>query len=165
MWWPGSFQTVSSVKYLSFSVDTAPQWILWKQGGPIPKGFKRWPLKHIADTTCVSRISLYCRSSGLLSSVPINVKFWVRAPNGCCILQLTLGLTKFLYANSFKLVFLGAKAKFQGWNKLPAAANSYRRTIDGSLKRLAEWPSCPDLCFSILAPRRHLVTIVHSFNL
>ena len=26
-----------------------------KQGGPIPTGLKRWPLKHHADTTCVSQ--------------------------------------------------------------------------------------------------------------
>ena len=39
-----------------------------KQGGPIPTGLKRWPLKlieHLADTT---GISPSCKSSGLLSS-------------------------------------------------------------------------------------------------
>ena len=31
VWWPGRFQNVSRVRYLSFSIDTAPQCILWKR--------------------------------------------------------------------------------------------------------------------------------------
>ena len=75
-----------------------------KQGGPIPTGLKRWPFKlfkHLADTTCVSP-----SPAGPAGCCPlnflylVNLKFRVRAPDGCC---------KVLYASSF--VLLGAKAK------------------------------------------------------
>ena len=61
-----------------------------KQGGPIPTGLKRWPLKlikHLADTTCISPAP-----AGPAGCCPlnflylVNLKFRVRAPNGCRIL-------------------------------------------------------------------------------
>ena len=63
-----------------------------KQGGPIPTGPKRWLLmliKHLADTTCISP-----SPAGPAGCCPLNLlyllnlKFRVRAPNGCCILSL-----------------------------------------------------------------------------
>ena len=60
-----------------------------KQGGPIPTGLKRRPLKlikHLADTTCISP-----SSAGPTGCCPLNIfylvnlKFRVRAPNECCI--------------------------------------------------------------------------------
>ena len=62
-----------------------------KQGGLVPPGLKRGPFKliqHFANTTRVSP-SLAC----LAGCCPpyflnlMNLKFLVRAPNGCCILQ------------------------------------------------------------------------------
>ena len=114
MWWPGRFQTVSSGQALVFFYRHGTRMYLMKekQGGPIPTGLKRWPLKlikHLADTT-----SVLPSPAGPTGCCPlnflylINLKFWVRAPNGCCILQL--GRTKVLYATS--LVPLRAKAKF-----------------------------------------------------
>ena len=61
-----------------------------KQGGLIPPGLKRWPFQlfqHFADTTRVSP-----SPAGPAGCCPlnflnlINLKFQVRAPNGCCIL-------------------------------------------------------------------------------
>ena len=52
-----------------------------KQGGPISTG------KHLADTTCISPSPagpVGCCPLSLLYLV--NLKFRVRAPNGCCIL-------------------------------------------------------------------------------
>ena len=60
-----------------------------KQGGLVPPGLKRWPfklIKHFADTTRVSP-----SPAGPAGCCPlnflnlINLKFRVRAPNGCCI--------------------------------------------------------------------------------
>ena len=61
-----------------------------KQGGPLPTGLKRWPLKlgkHLVDTTCISPFpagSAGCCPLNVLYLV--NLKFQVRAPIGCCIL-------------------------------------------------------------------------------
>ena len=61
-----------------------------KQGGLVPTGLKRWPfklIKHFADATGVSP-----SPAGPAGCCPlnflnlINLKFRVRAPNGCCIL-------------------------------------------------------------------------------
>ena len=61
-----------------------------KQGGSIPTGLKRWPLKlvkHLADTTCVSQSPAGPAGCCLLNFLYlVNLKFRVRAPNGCCIL-------------------------------------------------------------------------------
>ena len=56
VWWPGSFPTVSRGRVLVFFYrhSTRMYFMKKKQGGPIPTGLKRWPLKHLADTTCVS---------------------------------------------------------------------------------------------------------------
>ena len=92
VWWPGRFQTVSWGQVLVFFYRHSTRMYLMKekQGGPIPTGLKRWPLKlikHLADTTCVSP-----SPAGQTGGCPlnflylINLKFWVRAPNGCCIL-------------------------------------------------------------------------------
>ena len=57
-----------------------------KQGGPIPTGLKRWPLKlikHLADTTCISP-----SPAGPAGCCPlnflylVNLKFLLRAPMG-----------------------------------------------------------------------------------
>ena len=53
------FQTVSRGQVLVFFYRHSSRMYLMKekQGGPIPKGLKKWPLKlikHLADTTCVS---------------------------------------------------------------------------------------------------------------
>ena len=59
-----------------------------KQGGSLPTGLKRWPLKlikHLANTTCLSPSPAGPASCCPLNSLyPINLKIWVRAPNGCC---------------------------------------------------------------------------------
>ena len=61
-----------------------------KQGGPIPIGLKKWPLKlvkHLADTTCISP-----SPAGPAGRCPlnflylVNLKFRERTLNGCCIL-------------------------------------------------------------------------------
>ena len=84
-----------------------------KQGGLVPPGLKRWPLKlikHFADTASVSPSPAGpagCCHLNFLNL--INLKFRVRAPNGSCI-QSSLGRTKVLYATS--LVLLVTKAKF-----------------------------------------------------
>ena len=59
VWWPGRFQTASRGQVLVFFYRHSTRMYLMKekQGGPIPMGLKRWPLKlikHPADTTCVS---------------------------------------------------------------------------------------------------------------
>ena len=93
VWWPGRFQTVSRGQVLVFFYRHIIRMyhMKEKQGGPIPRGLKRWPLKfikHLANTTCVS-----LSPAGLTGCCPlnflylINLKFWVRAPNGCCILK------------------------------------------------------------------------------
>ena len=80
------FKLWAGVIYLSFSTDTAPQWILWKrikQGGLVPPGLKRWPfklIKHFADTTRVS-------PSGRLSFV-----FHLNDPFICLHIIYTLAL-------------------------------------------------------------------------
>ena len=60
-----------------------------KQGGPIPTGLQRWPLKlikHLANTTCILP-----SPAGPAGCCPlnflylVNLKFRVTAPNGCCI--------------------------------------------------------------------------------
>ena len=55
---PGRFQTVSRGQVLVFFYrhSTRMYFMKEKQGGSIPTGLKRWPLKlakHLADTTCV----------------------------------------------------------------------------------------------------------------
>ena len=48
-----------------------------KQGGPIPTGLKRWPLKlikHLADTTCVSP-----SPSGPTGGCPLNFLYLIKA--------------------------------------------------------------------------------------
>ena len=60
------FKLWARVRYLSFSIDTSPECILWKRSR---EGQSVWPfklVKHLADITCVFPIS--CRFSGLLSS-------------------------------------------------------------------------------------------------
>ena len=92
VWWPGRFQTASRGQVLVFFYRHSTRMYLMKEklGGPIPKGLKRWPLKfikHLAYTTCVKP-----SPAGPAGCCPlnflylINLKFWVRAPNGCCIL-------------------------------------------------------------------------------
>ena len=92
--WPGRFQTVSRGQVLVFFYRHSTRMYLMKekQGGPIPMGLKRWPLKlikHLANTTCVLP-----SPAGPTSCCPlkflylINLNFWVRAQNGCCILKL-----------------------------------------------------------------------------
>ena len=85
-----------------------------KQGVTVPTSLKRWSfklIKHFADTTRVSP-----SPAGPAGRCPlnflnlINLKFRVRAPNGCCIAYSSLGRTKVLYATS--LVLLGEIAKF-----------------------------------------------------
>ena len=92
VWCPGRFQTVSRGQVLVFfnRHSTRMYFMKEKRGGPIPTGLKRWPLKlvkHLAYTTCVSP-----SPAGPAGCCPlnflylINLKFWVRAPNGYCIL-------------------------------------------------------------------------------
>ena len=55
----GRFQTASRGQVLVFFYGHSTRMYLMKekQGGPIPTGLKRWPLKlikHLADTTCVT---------------------------------------------------------------------------------------------------------------
>ena len=63
-----------------------------KQGGLVPPGLKRCPfelIKHFADTTRVSPSPAGpagCCPLNFLNM--INLKFQVRASNGCCILYL-----------------------------------------------------------------------------
>ena len=88
MWWPGRFQTASRGQVLVFFYRHSTRMYLMKekQGGPIPTGLKRWPLKlikHLADTACASPSPAGptgCCSLNFLYL--INLKFWVRAPNG-----------------------------------------------------------------------------------
>ena len=89
MWWHGSFQTVSI--FVSFNRHCSTMnFVKEKQGGLVPPGLKRWPfqlIQHFADTTRVSP-----SPAGPAGCCPlnflnlINLKFQVRAPNGCCIL-------------------------------------------------------------------------------
>ena len=56
---PGRFQTASRGQVLVFFYRHSTRMYLMKekQGGLIPTGLKRWPLKlikHLADTTCVT---------------------------------------------------------------------------------------------------------------
>ena len=93
VWCPGRFQTVSRGRVLVFFYRHSTRMYLMKekQEGPIPMGLKRWPLKlvkHLANTTCVwpsPAGSAGCCSLNFLYLV--NLKFRVRAPNGCCILE------------------------------------------------------------------------------
>ena len=82
-----AFKLWAGVRYLSFSIDTTPECILWKRSREYRSV---WPLKfikHLADTTCVSP-----SPAGPTGGCPlnflylINLKSWVRDPNGCCIL-------------------------------------------------------------------------------
>ena len=115
VWWPGRFQTVSRGQELVFIYrhNTTMYLMKEKQGGPISTGLKRWPLKlikHLADTTCVSP-----SPAGPTGCCPlnfhylINLKLWVRAQNGCCILLFRLNQSfvweaKFLQRNPCVLV-------------------------------------------------------------
>ena len=92
MWGPGGFQTVSRGQVLVFFYRHSTRMYLMKekQGGPIPTGLKRWPLKlikHLADTTCILP-----SPAGPAGCCPltflylVNLKTQVRAPNGYCIL-------------------------------------------------------------------------------
>ena len=67
------FKLWAGVRHLSFSIDMAPECVLWKkQGGPIPTGLKRWPLKlikHLVSPTLLVFCHLYL----------INRKFSVSA--------------------------------------------------------------------------------------
>ena len=85
-WWISNCEQGSGTCFFSTRMYLMKE----EQGGPIPSGFKRWPLKlikHLADTTCISPspagpagccpLNLFCL---------VNLKFRVRAPNGCCIL-------------------------------------------------------------------------------
>ena len=92
VWCSGWLQTVSRGQVLVFFYrhSTKIYFMKEKQWGPIPTGLKSWPLKlvkHLADTTCVSP-----SPAGPTGCCPlnflylINLKFWVRAPNECCIL-------------------------------------------------------------------------------
>ena len=82
-----------------------------KQGGLVPLSPKRWPFKLIKHFVDITRV--LPSPAGPAGCCPlnffnlINLKFRVRAPNGCCI--HSLGRTKVL---STSLVLLGAKAKF-----------------------------------------------------
>ena len=73
-----------------------------RQRDPIPAGLNRLPLKlikHFADTTCVSPSPaglVGCRPLHFLSL--INLKFRVRASNGCYMLKFRQ--KKVLYATS-----------------------------------------------------------------
>ena len=89
---PCGFQTVSRGQVLVFFYKYSTRMYLLKekQGGPIPTGLKRWPLKlikHLADTTFISP-----SPAGPAGCCPlnflylVNLKFRVRVPNGCCIL-------------------------------------------------------------------------------
>ena len=111
MWWSGSFQTVSRGHILVFFNRhcSTMNLVKEKQGELVPPGLKRLSFKlitHFADATPVSP-SLAgpagCCSLNFLNL--INLKFWVRAPNGCCILLFRPN--QVLYATS--LVLLGAK--------------------------------------------------------
>ena len=61
-----------------------------KKEGLVPPGLKKWPfelIKQFTDTTCVlpsPADPLGCCPLNFLNL--INLKFGVRAPNGCCIL-------------------------------------------------------------------------------
>ena len=92
MWWTGSFRTVNRGHLLVFfNRHCSTMNILKdKQGELIPTGLKRWPfklIKHFVDTTRVSPFP-----AGPAGRCPlhflnlINLKFWVRAANGYCIL-------------------------------------------------------------------------------
>ena len=59
MWWPGSFQTMSRGHILVFFNRhcSTMNLVKEKQGGLVPTGLKRWPIKlikHFADATGVS---------------------------------------------------------------------------------------------------------------
>ena len=86
------FQTVSRGHILVFFNRhcSTMNLVKEKQGGLVPPGLKRWPfelIEHFADTTSVSPSPAgpagYCPLNFLNL---INLKFRVRAPNGCCIL-------------------------------------------------------------------------------
>ena len=92
VWCSGGFQTVSRGQVLVFFYRHSTRMYLMKekQWGPIPMGLKRWPLKlikHLIDTNCISPAP-----AGPAGCCPlnflylVNLKFRVRAPNGCCIL-------------------------------------------------------------------------------
>ena len=61
-----------------------------KQGGPIPTGLKRWPFKLLKQFSGTAHVS--SSHAGPAGRCPLNVlnlinlKFRVRATNGCCIL-------------------------------------------------------------------------------
>ena len=61
VWYPGRFQTVSRDQVLVFFYGHSSRMYLMKekQGGPIPTGLKRWPLKlvkRLTDTTGIRHL-------------------------------------------------------------------------------------------------------------
>ena len=104
---PGGFQTVSRGQELVFFYRHSTRKYLMKekQGGPIPMGLKRWPLKlikHLADTTCISP-----SPAGPAGCCPLNFLYLVNLKFRWVYAYSSLGQTKVLYATSF--VLIGAK--------------------------------------------------------
>ena len=114
MWWPGSFQTMSRGHILVFFNRhcSTLNLVKEKQGGLVPTGLKRWPLKlfkHFADATCVSPSPAGPRAAVLWTfSIWLIWSFEWGLQMGAA--YSSLGRTKVLYAISF--VLLSAKAKF-----------------------------------------------------
>ena len=85
------FKLWAGVRYLSFSTDTAPECILWKRSR------EDWSLRasrdgHSSSSSIWPTLLVFChllqvqRADVLNFLYLINLKFRVRAPNGCCIL-------------------------------------------------------------------------------
>ena len=111
-----------------------------KQGGPISTGLKRWPfkfIKHLADTTCVSP-----SPAGPTGGCPlnflylINLKFWVRAPNGCSEVQsITFNYKISTYSPFRTSVYLGSIHWFYRFSCLSVWFDSLRPTNNLSVKQ------------------------------
>ena len=82
VWWPGRFQTVSRGQVLVFFYRHSTRMCLMKekQGGTIPTGLQRWPLKlikHFADTPCVSP-----SPAGPTGCCPLNFLYLINLGKG-----------------------------------------------------------------------------------
>ena len=87
------FRLWAWVRYLSFSIDTAPECILWKRSRE-DRSLRASRDGHsssssISLTLLVFRHLLQVQRAVVLNFLYlVNLKFRVRAPNGCCILYI-----------------------------------------------------------------------------
>ena len=108
------FKLWAGVIYLSFSIDTAPQWILWKRSK------EDWSLlasrdghsssSSISPTLLVFRHLLQVQRAAVLWTFSIWLIWSIKWGLQMGAAYSSLGRTKVLYATSLEL--LGAKAKF-----------------------------------------------------